>query len=332
MIQGPKSKLTLSILLILSINAFGVVGYMIIEGWSFSDSLFMTLITLTTVGYEEVNELTRSGEIFTMILLIVGVGIIFYLLGSQAKLLLEGQLQDIIGRSRLQKKIRNLKKHYIVCGFGRMGKTVANELKAKGVDVLVIEKEPVPTIDKGDFIFLEGDANDEDLLETAGVERAKAIISVLPTDAKNLFLVLSARELNPDIFIVARANQQNSERKMRRAGANRVVSPYHAGAVRIVNSILRPAVMDFLEFAHSESLGIELKEIIVLTGSKLIDSTLQAAAIDKKLGIIILAIQKPDGAMVFNPTSQSKMQNEDKLIAIGRSAKLNELESIASGA
>ncbi len=146
---GIKKKLFLSVLLLIFINAFGVIGYMIIEGWNFRDSLFMTVITITTVGYGEVHDLTPAGEIFTIILLVVGVGIILYLLGTEAKLLLEGELEDLIGRKRLERKIRDLKDHYIICGFGRMGKTIAKEFSSSDIDILIIEKNPVPEIEKG---------------------------------------------------------------------------------------------------------------------------------------------------------------------------------------
>ena len=215
-----RKKLILSVSLLIFINAFGVAGYMIIEGWNFRDSLFMTVITITTVGYGEVHDLTPAGEIFTIILLVVGVGIILYLLGTEAKLLLEGQLADLIWRKRLERKIRELKDHYIICGFGRMGKTIAKEFSSKDMDILIIEKNSVPEIEKGEFLILEGDANNEDVLKSAGIENAKGLISVLPTDAENLFLVLSARELNPNLFIVTRASEESSERKILRAGAD----------------------------------------------------------------------------------------------------------------
>jgi len=189
---GIRKKLFLSLWLIIFINAFGVIGYMVIEDWNFRDSLFMTAITITTVGYGEVHDLTAAGEIFTIVLLVFGVGIILYLLGTAAKLLLEGELEDLIGRKRLEKKISELKEHYIICGFGRMGKTIAKELSSRGIDILIIEQNSVPNLEKGELLILEGDANNEDVLKSAGIEKAKGLISVLSSDAENLFLVLSA--------------------------------------------------------------------------------------------------------------------------------------------
>lgn len=244
-----KNKPVLYFILIIFINAFGTLGYMIIEGWNFHDSLYMTVITLTTVGYGEVHKLSPSGEIFTIILLIGGVGIILYLLGTEAKVILEGELQDVLGRRRLQSKLNQLKDHYIICGHGRMGRIISRELHHKGVELVVIEKKPDPTQESEDLLLFEGDATSDEVLKKVGIERAKGLVSVLPTDAENLFVVLSARELKPDLFVVARASDERATQKIIRAGANRVVSPYHTGGLTIANIILKPAVMDFIEVA-----------------------------------------------------------------------------------
>jgi len=328
---GIKKKFFLSIVLLIFINAFGVAGYMIIEGWNFRDSLFMTVITITTVGYGEVHDLTAAGEIFTIVLLVLGVGIILYLLGTEAKLLLEGELEGLIGRKRLEKKIRELKNHYIICGFGRMGKTIAKEFSSRDIDILIIEKNSVSDAEKGEFLILEGDANNEDVLKSAGIENAKGLISVLPTDAENLFLVLSARDLNPDLFIVTRASEESSERKILRAGADRVVSPYITGGIRIANSILKPAVVDFIEFATKiGNLELQLEEILLDKGSILSERTLVDTGIGRDLEIIIVAIKRPDGTMEFNPNSTSIINSGDTLVALGEPSKLKELEKLAA--
>ena len=327
-----RKKLILSVSLLIFINAFGVAGYMIIEGWNFRDSLFMTVITITTVGYGVVHDLSPAGEIFTIVLLVVGVGIILYLLGTEAKLLLEGQLADLIWRKRLERKIRELKDHYIICGFGRMGKTIAKEFSSKDMDILIIEKNSVPEIEKGEFLILEGDANNEDVLKSAGIENAKGLISVLPTDAENLFLVLSARELNPNLFIVTRASEESSERKILRAGADRVVSPYYTGGIRIANSILKPAVVDFIEYAtKTGNLELQLEEILLNEGSKLSGMTLEDTGIGRDMGVIIVAIKRQDGTMEFNPNSTSIINSGDTLVALGETSKLKELEKLAEG-
>lgn len=332
MFSAIRNKLFVPILLIIVINAFGTIGYMVIEGWGFMDSLFMTVTTVTTVGYGEVHDLTPRGEIFTIVLLILGVGTILYLLSALAKIVLEGELTQIIGRSRLERRIKDLKDHYIVCGYGRMGKTVVKELASNGVDIIIIEKEPVDTALKDEYVIIEGDATKDNVLLQAGIERAYGLVSVLPTDAENLFVVLSARGLNQNLLIFTRAGEEGSEEKILRAGADRVVSPYHTGGMRIANMILKPAVVDFIEYAtKAGNLEIQLEEVEIHPGSALVGKTLEASGIGRDLGIIIAAIKKPDGAMQFNPTSKSVMESGDTLIALGEISKLKTLEATAGG-
>ncbi|MEQ9618820.1 MAG: potassium channel protein [Deltaproteobacteria bacterium] len=330
MVLKFRSKLLLSIFLIVFITAVGTSGYMIIEGWNFRDSLYMTVITLTTVGYGEVHELTPAGEIFTMIILILGVGIILYLLAVEAKIILSGELRDIIGRTRMEKRIKDLRSHYIICGYGRMGKTVAKELLSKDEKFIIVEKSSSKIPDDEEHIFLEGDATIDEVLKKAGIERAKGLVSVLPTDAENLFVVLSARELNPKLLIVTRASEETSEIKILRAGADRVVSPYYTGGLKIAHMILKPAVVDFIEFATKNgNLEIQMEEVAVRPGSSLAGAELEETGIVKDLGIIIIAVKKSDGTMQFNPASRAVIEQGDTLIALGEITKLNELERLS---
>lgn len=323
-----KSKLIFGIILIVFIIAFGTLGYMLIEGWGFMDSLFMTVITITTVGYNEVHELTMSGEIFTIILSLSGVGIILYVLSTEAKAVIEGELQDILGRRRLESSIKKLKNHYVICGYGRMGKIVAAELKDKGVDFIVIDNNPDAFREVKNLLYIEGDATRDECLLKAGVDRAKALVSVLSSDAENLFVVLSAREMNKDIFIVTRAIDESSHGKFNTAGADRVVSPYYTGGVRIANLILKPAVVDFLELAtKGADVELKLEEIIVNEKSRYAGNTLEQCRIGKELGVIILAIKSKEGRIRFNPNAATVIEPGDTLIAIGEVAKLRKLES-----
>jgi voltage-gated potassium channel len=329
-LKGIRGKLLLSAILIILINAFGTIGYMVMEGWNFRDSLFMTVITLTTVGYAEVHELSPTGEYFTIVLLIGGVGIILYVLATEARVIFEGELQDVFGRRRLEKKIKGLKDHYIICGYGRMGRIVARELKAKGVEAVVIEKEPVSRVDNGDILLFEGDATNEEVLKNVGIDKAKGLVSVLPTDAENLYAVLSARELNPRFFVLARASDEGAEQKMLRAGATRVVSPYLTGGLKIAHTILKPAVMDFIEFAtRAGNIEIQMEEVPVQNDSKLVGITLDESGIGRDLGVIVVAIKNKERVMQFNPTSKTIMQEGDTLIALGEVSKLSELEEMA---
>lgn len=329
--QELREKLILAFLLIAFVISLGTAGYSAIEGWSLFDSLYMTIITLTTVGYREVHPLTHSGMVFTIILIMGGVGTVFYSLGVGAQIILEGELQAVFGRKRLEKKIKGLKGHYIVCGYGRMGRIIGRELRCKNIDFVVIEKKSGAARDKESTLIYEGDATTDDTLKEVGIERAKGLISVLPTDAENLFVVLSARGLNPDLFIVARAGEEGSEQKLLRAGANRVVSPYHIGGLRMAHTILKPAVVDFIEFATmSGNIDLQMEEVLIQEGSALAGCTLDECGIGRELGIIIVAVKKGSGDLQFNPTFRTLIKAGDTLIALGEISKLKSLEGMAS--
>ena len=328
-----RKRLVLSAALIALIVSFGTIGYMFIEEWDFIDSLYMTIITLTTVGFKEVHELSLSGRIFTIVLLIGGVGTVFYTLGIAAKIIIEGELQEVYGRRRLEKKLKDLRDHYIVCGYGRMGKIVARELKHENLKFAVIEKNEVilDSDEKNGTLIIQGDATSDDLLKRVGIERAKCLISVLPTDAENLYVVLSARGLKPDLLIVARAGEEGSEQKLLRAGADRVVSPYHIGGLRMAHSVLKPAVVDFIEFAtKSGNIDLQIEEITIQEGSQLVNHSLDECGIGRDLGIIIVAIKQKTGEMKFNPTYRTAIQVGDTLIAVGETSKLAVLEKMAA--
>ncbi len=327
-----RRRIIFSFGLIVLVISFGTAGYMALERWDLLDSLYMTIITLTTVGFKEVHDLSFQGKIFTIILIIGGVGTVLYALSTGAKFVLEGELQEIFGRKRLEKKLKDLKDHYIVCGFGRMGKIIARELKHEELDFVVIEKNDGILDDKGDILIIQGDATKDEILKKTGIEKAKCLISVLPTDAENLYVVLSARGLNPGLLIVARAGEEGSEKKLLRAGADRVVSPYHIGGLRMAHSVLKPAVVDFIEFAtKSGNIDLQIEEITIQEGSALVGNTLDQCGIGRDLGIIIVAIKQQSGEMKFNPTYLSIIAAGDTLIAVGEGTKLKTLEEMAMG-
>lgn len=326
-----RKRLIFALIFITLIIAVGSAGYMFIEGWNCLDSLYMTVITIASVGFKEVHDLSPNGRIFTIILIICGVGSVAYALTAVAKIVLEGEIKEIFGRKRLEKKIKELKNHYIVCGYGRMGKIICRELRGKNIKFVAIEKKLDIFVEKEDLLIFEGDATKDEILKEAGIERAKGLISVLPTDAENLFVVLSAKELNPDLFIVARAGEEGSEQKLLRAGADRVVSPYHIGGLRIAHTVLKPAVVDFLEFAtKSGNIDLQMEELTVQEGSKLAGLTLDECGIGRDLGIIIVAIKKATGDMKFNPTFRTSIKPGDTLIALGEISKLKILEDITT--
>lgn len=331
--KSIKRQFSYSILLILAVIFTGTTGYVLIEGWAFLDALYMTIITITTVGYREVHALSGRGMIFTIFLIVFGVGTILYTLNNAAKVVIEGELQHVFGRRKLEKKIKGLKEHYIICGYGRMGKVICRELREKGAKFVVVEKEmSVTDIFDGDMLFIQGDATRDEVLKETGIEKAKGLISVLSTDAENLYVVLSARVLNPKLNIVARAGEEGSEQKLLRAGADRVVSPYHIGGLRIAHTIIKPAVVDFIEFAtKSGNIDLQMEEINVLPGSKVANTTLDECGIGRELGIIIVAIKAPGGDMRFNPNYKTTIRPGDILIALGERSRLKLLEDMAFG-
>jgi len=334
-IQGTftelRTRFFFAVVLVALVASFGTAGYMLLEGWNFIDSLYMTIITLASVGFREVHDLSLTGRIFTIILIIGGVGTVAYALSAGAKIILEGELQKVYGRRRLGKKIKELKNHYIVCGYGRMGKIICRELREKNIKFVVVEKQPDIQKESGELLIFPGDATKDEVLRELGIERAKGLITVLPTDAENLFVVLSARVLNPGLTIVARAGEEGSEQKLLRAGADKVVSPYHIGGLRIAHTVLKPAVVDFIEFAtKSGNIDLQMEEVSIGENSKLVGKTLDESGIGRELGIIIVAIRKPNGEMMFNPTFRSAIKEGDMLIALGEIAKLKVLEELAA--
>lgn len=326
--QSAIKKLQIGLLLIATIIMSGSFGYMIIEGWNFFDSFYMTIITISTTGFKELKPLSKPGMVLTVGLIIFGVLAIAYTGGRGLQVLVESQ---ILRRRRMTKKLEMISNHYIICGFGRMGKQIAEHIMENDLGFVVIENEPnnVMKLSELGYLFVNGDATDDDALIKAGVERAKGLVAVLSTDAENVFTTLSSRELNKNIFIVARAIDEGTEGKLMKAGANRVVKPYELGGNRMVQLLLRPGVTDFIEgIAKKKELDISLEQIVISEGSSLIGMTLSESPIRSELNIIIIAIDKSQGKFVYNPQSSAKIEIGDKLIAIGQSENLTKLTKL----
>lgn len=327
--------LIFSVFLIVFIIILGVTGYMTIEGWNLLDALYMTVETLTTVGYNEVHEMTRMGRVFTILLICIGVALFLYVAGAVVQFMIEGRIRIILGRRRLDKKIDRLKNHHIICGYGRIGRILCNMLTRKPIDLVVIEKdqELIPIMDKDKVLYLSGDATDEVNLLKAGIQRAKGLIAALATDTANVFLVLTARQLNPDLFIIARASQKESKSKLKAAGANRVESPYDMGAASMAQRIIRPTVTNFLDlaFAHRRK-DIQMEEIPVNSSSNLVNVMLKDSGIRQQFNLIIIAIKKLDGNMLFNPSFEAVVEAGDTVIAVGQEGNLQKLEKILNPA
>jgi voltage-gated potassium channel len=313
------------------IFAIGTAGYMIIERWNLSDALYMTAITISTVGFKEVHSISATGRLFTIALVLFGVGFVLYVAGAVVQFMVEGQIRIILGRKRLDKKINRLKNHYIVCGYGRIGRVLCDNLKTKPVDLVVIENNPdlLPVMDEDGVLYVHGDGTDEANLFKAGINRAKGLIAVLATDTDNVFLVLTARQLNPNLYIIARAIQNQSKSKLMAAGANTVESPYDMGAVSMAQRILRPTVTNFLDlaFAYTRK-DIQMEELPVSASSELVNVTLKESGIRQNYNLIIIAIKKSDGSMLFNPSFESIIRADDTVIAVGEYENLQKLEKI----
>ena len=303
----------------------GTLGYRLIEGWPFLDGFYMTVITITSIGYGETHPLSTEGRIFTLFIIAIGIGVVGHALVSVSRWLIEGEVVKVFTRRRSMKAIQKIRDHFIVCGFGRMGSFVCNEFHARGIPFVVVENIPEiqDKINQNGYYLSPGDATDEDVLMAAKIKTAKGLVSTLNSDASNVYVVLTARELNPDLEIIARAGEEEAEKKLIRAGASRVISPYRIGGMRMVMGILKPTVMSFLEVAMDhKQLNVELEEVRVArnsaySGKKLVDTDIR-----KELNLIIIAVKKPDGRMVFNPGPNTIIEDEDLLITLGENKDL----------
>ncbi len=305
----------------------GVTGYMTIEKWSFLDSAYMTAITLSTVGLMEVHEISPPGRVFTIIMIFAGAGYFLYIAGVIIQSVVEGEIQSILGRRRLDRKIRQLKNHYIVCGYGRIGRVLCKLIKEETRDVVVIEQDEklIPILEKDKTHYLHGDASNEDLLIKAGIKEASFIVTALATDIANVFLVLTARQLNPDIYIMARASSPDVRSKLMVAGANMVESPYDTGAVSMGLKLLRPSVSNFLDVALSRKReAIQIEELFVPQSSKYTNVLLKDSGIRQDFNLIIISIKKTSGEMLFNPHFETLIEPKDTVIVMGKSHDLRE--------
>ncbi|PNU20410.1 potassium channel protein [Geothermobacter hydrogeniphilus] len=332
--MDPVRHLRFSLLTLVAVIGFGTVSYSLLEGWAPFDALYMTVITLSTVGFREVRPLSPEGKAFTILLIIFGAGIIAYAVGSLIQMIVEGQLRQLLGRKKLQKKISKLQGHYIVCGYGRIGTLICREFAARPMPFVVVEKDPVlcGRLSDDGILFVAGDATDDATLEKAGIRKANGLITAVTSDTENVYITLTARGLNPNLFILARAGEEGSELKLRRAGASKVISPYVIGATRMAQAILRPSVVDFIEIATAgHRLELQMEEVLVGRESSLAGQTLLTSGIRKDLGTIIVGIKKRDGTMVFNPASETVIAAGDILITLGERPAIENLERIAAG-
>lgn len=289
----------------------------------------MTVTTVATVGYREVHPLSFPGEVFTIGLILGGVGTAFYTVTMIATLVVEGGLHRHFEQRRFARMLENMKDHFILCGIGRIGTIIASELKQQDIPFICIERDAQrmhAAVDRG-WQALEADASQEDVLTRAGIHRARGLIAAVGTDAENVYTVLTARGMRPDLFIIARVESDDAEAKLKRAGADRVISPYQIGATHIVQTALRPAVVDFVRLAtSSEHLELSIEQVHVRDDSGLAGKSIVDAGIRQKYGVIIVAIKRADGAMEFNPAPEAVMRPGDELVVLGRPESVKEME------
>lgn len=331
--MNPTRNLRISLIFLIGLLFIGTAGYIVIEDWTFIDSLYMTVITVSTVGFREVFRLSPAGQLFTIFLIVFGVSFIAYGAGSVVQFMVEGQLRSILGRRKLEKQISKLKNHYIICGYGRIGTHICREFESKPVPFVVVENEPhkVEKLSNEATLFVDGDATVDDTLIKAGIRSAKGLITAVTSDTANVYITLTARGLNPDLFILARASEEASETKLKRAGASKVISPYVMGAARMAQAILRPSVVDFIEIATAgKNYELQLEESRVASDSILVGKNLIDSGIKKDLGIIIVGIKKDDGQMHFNPSAETIIDGGDVLITLGEPAAIENLETMAT--
>lgn len=324
------NKVILGTLLFLGLVFFGTFGYMDIERSTFVDGLYMTMITITTVGYGEVFPLSQEGKLFTIILLMLGVGLVMFFLSKITEAVVEGGLRAVYGRIKMNQQVSRLTNHYIVCGFGRIGRVICKLFKENNYPFVVLDNSPeeIKNLAELEYLFVEGEAANDDLLEKAGVKKAKGLIAVVSSDADNVFIVLSARGLNTNLFIMARSSGvEGVETKLLRAGADKVISPYYIGGCRMAQLVLRPTVTDFIDLTvHGGELGLRLEELDVPENSQSVNKNLIDSGIRKNFDLIVVAIKRAAGEMIFNPHPKTKILAGDTLVVLGEYEKIMEFE------
>ncbi|GIX07094.1 MAG: potassium channel protein [Candidatus Poribacteria bacterium] len=298
----------------------GTIGYRLLEGLSPLEALYMTVITITTVGFGEVRPLSPEGRLFTIFLILSGAVTATYFFGATAEFLLEGEWRGLLAQRWKRKQMERMRNHVIVCGYGRVGRHVVRELLQEEIPFVVIDRDETAIAQVPDAARcgLVGDASDEEVLQLAGIERARCLVAALPEDADNVFVVLTARSLNPQLFIVARTNRDESEAKLLKAGANRVITPYKISAHRMVTMILRPEVSEFLDAVmQAGTVEFLLEQVLVPPDSPLTGKTLGELRIRSQVGVNVLAIRSPDGQLITSPGPETPLLGGSRVIVLG---------------
>lgn len=325
------SKLKLSFFLLLATIGFGTVGYVIFEDMPSFEAFYMTLITISTVGFSEIKPLSDIGRGITIVIIILGISLLTYTLGQFARIFVEGELRKVLGRRKLEKQIAALTNHYIICGYGRIGSIIVRELNTANIPLVVIEQdlESIAVLEASNILYLKMDATSDEALIAAGLERANGLVTAVSSDAENVFIALSAKGLRPDIFILARASHVKNENKLLRAGASRVVCPYHMGGLRMAEILHKPTVVDFLEQTMmNDELGLKMEEAIIPENSPINGKTVVSSSLRQDFGVIIVAIKRKSGEMVFNPGPNETFNAGDVIVVIGKKAEMRRMSAV----
>jgi len=320
------------VILMLLMIIIGIVGFHIIEGWTFLDCFYMTIITIFTVGFKEVRELSPQGQIFTIFIILGGVGTAIFAFTKITETVFEGGIDIFLRRKKMEKKLQKLKDHYIICGHGRMGRIVRERLEEEKLPFVVIDnnEEKLAGLNQtNQYLFIEGDATQEEILIKAGIKKAKALAALLSSDADNLYLVLSVRQINPSVFILSKAMDEEAERKILQIGANKVVSPYKLSGLKIAQGLIRPTLVDFMDLIiRRKELSLYMEEFIVKKNSQLVNRNLAECDLRRKANVIVIAIKKPGKDIVFNPSSDFIIKTGDTLLVLGDKKAIDLFENI----
>ena len=320
--------------LLVAWTAVGTIGFVVLEGWTVTDALYMTVITISTVGFKEVHALSPAGKLFAIVIIVGGLGTAGYTFTMIARLLLEGELLDILGRRRMRTSLDKLQRHLIVCGYGRIGKPVTQGLERDGQTFVVIDRDPASEdeLRRRGHPYIIGDATDEEILKLAHIESATVLLALLPSDPDNLFLAMTAKSMNPTLRVISRAQDDKAETKLKRGGADQTVSPYRIAAHRVLHAAVRPAIVEFMEIVTSDGpLQLGMEEVVVGESSALAGRSLADSDLRKSCGVIVVGIKKRSGDMVFNPAASETIASGDTLIAMGGEDDLEKLEAACAG-
>ena len=328
-----RRRVMVLVLLIFTLILTGTIGYRVLLDIPLVDALYMTVITVSTVGYKEVTEMTPEAKLFSMFIIIMSIGTVGYVVSNIVSLFVEGEIKEAWKLKRMENTISKLENHYIICGAGETGFYTLAQFKKQNIPFVVIDsdKKVIEELKESDILYVEGDATHEGTLNKARIAYAKGLVATLPKDADNVYTVLTARQMNSELHIVARAVEENASEKLKKAGANNTVSPNEIGGIRMATMMLRPKVISFLDaITHAGDVVLSLEDVNIREGSSLCDLTLKDSAIPEKTGLIVLALRrKEEKNMFFNPGPNERLYAGDAMVVLGRDDQVKKLREIA---